>query len=174
MIYFQQGELIIRSLAAGDVFPLAVSFKLQGWDKPAALFEKYLAQQEEEIRQVFLAEFQGEAAGYATLRPCAKAGPFAGMNIPEITDFNVLIKFQRQGIGSRILNMAEKAAARMCDTVCLGAGLHAGYGAAQRLYVKRGYIPDGSGVWYRDEKLAAYAPCANDDDLVLYFSKKLK
>lgn len=31
--------------------------------------------------------------------------------------------------------------------VCIGVGLHAGYGSAQRMYVKRGYIPDGTGVW---------------------------
>lgn len=34
------------------------------------------------------------------------------------------------------------------STICLGVGLHYGYGAAQRMYVKRGYIPDGSGVWF--------------------------
>lgn len=39
-------------------------------------------------------------------------------------------------------------AAETSDTVCLGVGLHSGYGAAQRMYVLRGYVPDGSGVWY--------------------------
>ena len=58
--------------------------------------------------------------------------------------------------------------------VTLGVGLHKGYGPAQRLYVKRGYIPDGSGLWFNNEPLAPYAPCENSDDLVLYFSKKRK
>ncbi len=49
-----------------------------------------------------------------------------------------------------------------------------GYGSAQRMYVKRGYIPDGSGVWYQNAVCPAYGPCANDDDLVLYLSKKLR
>ena len=58
--------------------------------------------------------------------------------------------------------------------VCIGVGMYPGYGAAQRLYVKRGYVPDGSGLWYRDRPLAPMAPCANDDDLVLHLSKKLQ
>ena len=56
----------------------------------------------------------------------------------------------------------------------LDVGLHSGYGSAQRMYVKRGYIPDGSGVWYRDKVCPCYADCVNDDDLVLCLSKKLR
>ena len=41
------------------------------------------------------------------------------------------------------------------------------------MYVKRGYIPDGSGVWYKDRVCESYTPCENDDDLVLYLSKRL-
>ena len=46
-------------------------------------------------------------------------------------------------------------------------------GPAQRIYVKRGYIPDGSGVWYQNKVLDQYAPCVNDDDLLLFLSKSL-
>ena len=34
-------------------------------------------------------------------------------------------------------------------------------------------MPDGSGVWYRDRLQEPYGPCAADDDLVLYLSKKV-
>ncbi len=86
----------------------------------------------------------------------------------------MFIRFQRRGIGSRLLEAAEKAAASSGSAVTLGVGLHSGYGPAQRLYVKRGYIPDGSGVWFRDQPLEPYADCRNDDELILYMSKKLK
>lgn len=59
------------------------------------------------------------------------------------------------------------------STICLGVGLHYGYGAAQRMYVKRGYIPDGSGVWFNGERLEQYESCVNDDELILYLSKQL-
>lgn len=71
------------------------------------------------------------------------------------------------------MDIAERIAAEYSDIVYLGVGLHSGYGSAQRMYVKRGYIPDGGGVWYGDSVCAPYAECRNDDDLVLYFSKKL-
>ena len=71
------------------------------------------------------------------------------------------------------MDMAEQIAKEYSDVVYLGVGLHSGYGSAQRMYVKRGYIPDGSGVWYQDKVCEQYAACNNDDDLVLYFSKRL-
>ena len=83
------------------------------------------------------------------------------------------MKFQKKGIGNKILDVAEIQARQFAKEVSLGVGLHVGYGAAQRIYIKRGYLPDGSGVWYRGHQLEPYAECNNDDDLVLYLSKKL-
>ena len=73
------------------------------------------------------------------------------------------------------MDIAEQIAARYSGTVCLGVGLHSGYGSAQRLYVKRGYVPDGSGVWYGNKVCPPYdASCENDDSLILYMSKQLR
>lgn len=71
------------------------------------------------------------------------------------------------------MDAAEKVAAKYSNTVYLGVGLHEGYGSAQRMYVKRGYIPDGSGVWYSERICPQNSDCCNDDDLILYFSKEL-
>lgn len=60
-----------------------------------------------------------------------------------------------------------------CRKSVFGVGVHSGYGPAQRLYVKRGYNFDGSGVWYQGKQLDQYAPCVNDDDLLLYMAKDL-
>lgn len=172
MIYSNSKKLVIRSINSHDADDLAEGFLRQGWHKERELFCSYLDMQEKGERLVFVAESEGRAVGYTTLVSLAAAGPFRG-KYPEIVDFNVLIPFQKKGIGSRILDAAENAARQFGSTVTLGVGLHNGYGSAQRMYVKRGYIPDGSGVWYRDELLPQYAPCVNDDDLVLYFSKTL-
>ena len=73
------------------------------------------------------------------------------------------------------MDAAEGIAARYADTVCLGVGLCSAYGAAQRMYVKRGYIPDGSGVWYRGRQCVQYETvCTVDDDLILFLYKKLR
>lgn len=71
------------------------------------------------------------------------------------------------------MDNAENLAGKSSDYVSLSVGLHNGYGTAQRMYVKRGYIPDGTGVWYNGKQLAPYATCVNDDDLTLYFLKSL-
>lgn len=173
MIYYQDKDLTVRAMYPSDCQAFHQGFAAQGWDKPFSQFERYFEEQREGVKKVLVAVLQGEVAGYTTLLPQAPAGPFAGMGWPEVCDFNVLEKFQRRGIGSRILAVAEDLASQTSGTICLGVGLHSGYGAAQRLYVKRGYMFDGSGLWYRDKPLEQYAPCAADDDLVLYLSKKL-
>ena len=52
--------------------------------------------------------------------------------------------------------------------------LGAGYNAAQRLYVLRGYIPDGRGVTYRDQYVGQYVQVMLDDDLGLHLTKQLR
>lgn len=85
----------------------------------------------------------------------------------------MLEKYRRNGIGTKLMDIAEQIASEYADIVYLGVRLHAGYGSAQRMYVKRGYVPIGSGVWYGNKVCEQYANCRNDDDLVLYLSKKL-
>lgn len=133
----------------------------------------YYDEQENGTRKLFVAEVDGNVAGYATLLPHDTSGPFKDKNIPVIVDFNVLEKYQKNGIGTAIMDAIENHVKEYSSTICLGVGLHYGYGSAQRMYVKRGYIPDGSGVWFNGECLEQYEPCINDDELILYLSKQL-
>ena len=93
-------------------------------------------------------------------------------------DVFVLNRFTVLGVSPRLLPVAAITVAVLEGTVGgagfgLAVGLHSGYGSAQRMYVKRGYVPDGTGAWYRGAQLAQYAPCVNDDDLVLHMQKRL-
>ena len=122
-----------------------------------------------------VAELDGVPAGYVNVYPDGgQRNPFEGRGIPEIVDFAVLEKFRRRGVGSALMDEAERIAGEYSDTVFLGVGLHAGYGSAQRMYAKRGYVPDGSGVWYCGRVCEPYSSCENGDDLILYLSKKLR
>lgn len=167
-------ERIIRSMLETDALELAEKMAEQGWAYRLETLKSYFAQQQSGQRKVYVADVNGHPVGYATLKPQAEAGPFKGMGIPEVSDFNVLIAFQRQGIGNAILDRIERDVAQEHDRICLGVGLYTSYGTAQRMYVKRGYIFDGSGLWWQDRLLEPYAPCRNDDDLVLYLSKDLR
>ncbi|MEI6603405.1 MAG: GNAT family N-acetyltransferase [Clostridia bacterium] len=173
-VYFKHKNLIIRAMKQADAEAFSEAFSLQGWHKSIELFTGYFNQQESGERKVLVAEVDGQVAGYITMLPKAETGPFAAQNIPELADFNVLINFQTRGIGTQILDVAEQLAKEFGNSISLAVGLHSGYGRAQRMYVRRGFAPDGSGVWYQGRQLNQYALCANDDDLVLYMKKDLK
>ncbi len=174
MVYYQDNEILIRDMEPGDAKIITEEEIAQGWNADISKYEMRLRHQAEGKSISLTAEYQGKVAGYINVYPNACWGAFANQGLPEIVDFGVLEKYRRKGIGSRLMDVAEEIAGRYADTVYLGVGLHEGYGSAQRMYVKRGYIPDGSGVWFGDKPCRPYSDCRNDDDLVLYLSKKLR
>ncbi len=163
----------IREMRESDIKDLSQGFINQGWPGREEILARYFLEQECGEREVLVAEVEGALAGYITILPCAKQGPFAEI-YPELSDFNVFEPFQNQGIGNLLLEEAENRVKLISDKVTLGVGLHSGYGPAQRLYIKRGYIPDGTGVWYRNQPLEMNATIQNNDDLVLYLSKEFE
>ena len=163
---------LIRKMQTSDVKELSQGFINQGWPGREEILARYFLEQECGEREVLVAEVGGALAGYVTILPCAKQGPFAEI-YPELSDFNVFEPFQNQGIGNLLMEEAENRVKLISDKVTLGVGLHSGYGPAQRLYIKRGYIPDGSGVWYQNHRPAMDATCEDIGDLVLYLSKDL-
>lgn len=166
--------LLIRPLRETDGPLFCAAFLAQGWHPRLETYERYLEEQRQGLREVLVAELCGRPVGYLTLRREAVSGPFAHQGIPELADFNVLQRYQHQGIGTALMDAAEAAAKRLSPVVSIGVGLHSGYGAAQRMYVRRGYLPDGSGVWQDGRPVVPYTTCRNDDDLILYFSKNLE
>ena len=162
----------IRKMQESDIKDLSRGFISQGWPGREEILARYFLEQECGEREVLVAEVESALAGYITILPIAKQGPFAGMS-PELSDFNVFEPFQNQGIGNLLLEEAEKRVRLISDKVTLGVGLHSGYGPAQRLYIKRGYIPDGTGVWYQNHQPAMNAVCEDIGELVLYLSKNL-
>lgn len=175
MIYDQQGDLIIRNMEPTDAQIFTDGEIAQGWNADIEKYETELRDQAAGKCVSLVAEYQHNPAGYVNVYFDSPWGSFGGRGLPEIVDFGVLEKYRRRGIGSRLMDIAEQIAGEYADTVYLGVGLHNGYGSAQRMYVKRGYIPDGSGVWYRDKPCTPYDTIyTNDDDLVLYLSKKLR
>lgn len=162
----------IRKMQESDIKELSRGFISQGWPSREEILTRYFKEQESGEREVLVAEVEGALAGYITILSCAKQGPFAEI-YPELSDFNVFEPFQNQGIGNLLLEEAEKRVRLISDKVTLGVGLHSGYGPAQRLYIKRGYIPDGTGVWYQNHQPAMNAVCEDIGELVLYLSKNL-
>ena len=171
--YYRDEEITIRSMEQSDAEIFYTTYLSYGWHPQLETYENYYREQTQGQRLVFIAEYQGAVAGICTLVLHPTDGPWGGQKYPEIQDLCVFFHIHRKGIGSRLLDAAEAEAAKRADMVYLAVGVHSGYGPAQRMYVKRGYNFDGSGVWYKGKQLEQYAPCVNDDALLLFMSKTL-
>jgi len=137
-------------------------------------FERCLAEQHEKKRVVLVAERDGELIGYGQLIWSPLYSPFRRLDIPEIQDLNVLRASRRMGAGSMIIDACEQLARQAGKTkIGIGVGLYPDYGAAQRLYVRKGYVPDGAGACYDDIPVRACDVRPIDDALTLKLMKKL-
>jgi GNAT superfamily N-acetyltransferase len=159
----------IRALRDGDPEVISAAFTAIGWDKPASQYEKYLAEQGAGERDVLVATVDDQFVGYVTVR--WESAYFGA--IPEIQDFNVLPPYRRRGIGSGLMDAAEARVAERSPVVGIGVGLYADYGTAQRMYVRRGYLPDGRGLMYDNQPVPPGETVRNDDGATLMFTKSL-
>jgi GNAT superfamily N-acetyltransferase len=168
-----EDEFAIRALRAEDIAPMAAAFAALGWNKPAEQYARYLAEQQTGERNVLVAFLAGQFVGYLTIVWKSHYPPFREAHIPEIVDFNVLPEFRCRGIGSRLMDAAEAQIAERSPIVGIGVGMTPDYGSAQRMYVKRGYVPDGRGLNY-DGRFLRYGDTVTlDDTLALCFMKSL-
>jgi GNAT superfamily N-acetyltransferase len=174
MIYYSDENIVIRDLQESDAQIITDEEIAQGWHQTIDKYLTRLKDQADGVSINLVAEYKGQVAGYNNVYPGRKAGPFQHGLWPEIVDFGVLEKYRCNGIGTKLMDVAEEIAARYADTVYLGVGLYCSYGAAQRMYNKRGYILDGTGVWYGREQCDPYENYCVDDDLILYLTKKLR
>lgn len=163
----------IRLLDESDPVVISQAFQEQGWAKSAEQYIQYLAEQQNGERVTWVAELDGAFAGYVNVLWNSYYPSFREQGIPEINDFNVLIKYQRQGIGSRLMDRAEEVIHERTETAGIGVGVFSDYGKAQILYARRGYIPDGQGIHKHDRYLKWGDETIIDDDVVLYLTKKL-
>ena len=170
----QKIKLLIRLLESDDIPEIAKAFQQLGWDKPALQYERYLMEQVLEIRHVYIAFTEERFVGYLTICWTSSYEPFRREKIPEIVDFNVLPQFRRQGIGTQLMDKAESEIAKVSSIAGIGVGMTPDYGAAQKLYVLRGYVPDGRGLHYKGHYIKYGEEITVDDNLALHLTKELK
>ena len=168
-----KGNIVLRELRKTDCKKISESFYNQGWKKPISLYEQYLDFQKSGKRDIIIAESNQGFAGYLTIKWESDYKPFRMKRIPEIADFNVLKKYQRLGIGTKLMDEAEKRIKKVSDFAGIGFGVYKDYGAAQILYIDRGYIPDGNGL-VKDSIPLQYGDVITiDDSIVFCLTKKL-
>jgi GNAT superfamily N-acetyltransferase len=169
-----EGKLEIRRLEPADVHPMLTELMRAGFRKTAPLFDRYLREQTAVTRDVLVAWLDGKFAGYLTVLWNTSYGPFRQAGIPEINDFNVMPELRRRGIGTRLMDEAERLIAPRSVYSGIGVGMGADYGPAQRLYVLRGYVPDGRGLMDHEQPVRYGAQITVSHELAIYFTKKLR
>ncbi len=165
---------IVRMFHDDDVNRLFGAFAEGEWNKPRGLFLRYLDEQRQGLRACYVAEVDDGLAGYCTLLWESEYEPFRVADIPEISDLNVLPPYRNRGIGSALLDTVEGLARDRGPEVGLGVGLYADYGAAQRIYVRRGYVPDGRGIMYNNRPVEPGNDIRLDDDATLMLTLQLR
>lgn len=165
---------LIRPAAPAEAAWLQDSFDSHmAWAKPAGYFQALLDRQAEGDLLLLLALAGARYAGHCKIVWRSAYPGFRERGIPEIQDLNVPPDFRRRGIATRLLDEAERRLAERSDQAGIGFGLYADYGAAQRLYVKRGYVPDGRGVHHGGQPVVPGKCYPVADDLALYLVKRL-
>ncbi len=93
-------KIVVREMVESDCSVISAAFTAQGWNKPVGKYIRYWQDTIEHRRVVLIATFDGEFAGYVTIVWESDYPPFREAGIPEISDFNVLLKHRRQHIGT--------------------------------------------------------------------------
>lgn len=125
-------------------------------------------------RITLLAHWGGDLVGFCILNFRPAYAPFYRFSIPEFQDLNTHPDHRRKGVAAALIDECERLAReRGANALGLGVGLHAGYGNAQRLYVKKGYVPDGQGVVYDAQGVKPYDIRPVDDELCLMMVKSI-
>ena len=132
-----------------------------------------LSNQENNKCSAIVALYNNQMAGYVFLYYECKWGGLKNQGLPSVVDLIVFEPFRKNGIASAIMDYAEKEAANYNSRIYLDVCLNSEYGPAQRFYIKRGYVPDGAGAYYKQEVLGLNSPCKNDDELTLCLVKEL-
>lgn len=137
-------------------------------------YQRYLTWQNEGECTFLIALLNGEIAGYVFVLYQDRWGSMADARQPGLADLNVFPWHRRCGVGNALLEKAEEIAAQHGDTLHLDVHMTAHAGQAHRLYFRRGYMPDGRGVYYKYKQYDAALGTVDPEDLTLLLIKELK
>jgi GNAT superfamily N-acetyltransferase len=135
----------IRLMIQSDIDAIAHTFA--SWKKKREQYDRYFEENRLGERITLVAVLDDEVVGYVNVLWTSDYEFFQRNQIPEINDLNVINEHQKRGIGRALIHAAEgKVAEAGRAVIGIGVGQTPDYAAAQHLYSKLGYVPDGRGV----------------------------
>lgn len=145
------------------------------WQRDRSIWLARLDSQDSGMMHVAIGRQGADLVGYGYLSFESVCPFFRERDIPEIGDLRVAERCRRRGVAAAMIGYFEcLAISRGASQIGLGVGLYADYGAAQRLYARLGYVPDGRGMTYQHAPVAGGATVRADDDLLLWLVKSLR
>lgn len=154
-----------------DVALLETLAKAQGEKED---FLSLLERQKNGALSIFIARYGGTDVGYVIYNRQPRYAPFARFNVPEIQDLNIIPDQRCKGYGQQLVTYCENIArAENCQEIGIAVSVEARYAAAQRLYLRAGYLPDGQGACYDRNPVHPNTRYPVDGQLTLMLTKKL-
>lgn len=162
----------IRQMNSEDVEAVFQGLADHHIGKPLDYIQRCWEENESGERITLVALYEGSFAGWLHLLSESGYSYFAEKGIPEINNFDVVPTRRRLGIGNALMDAIEQIAFEKHSLVGIGVGLFHTYGNAQRLYAKRGYIPDGRGIMDGNEQVQLGSYVHVGHDLALWMIKE--
>jgi GNAT superfamily N-acetyltransferase len=147
--------------------------RFMGWTKPPGYFHNCCDRQAEGQIVLLVAADGDQYAGHVTVVWSPDYPYFRDNGIPEIQDLAVLPGYRRQKVATALVDTAETRIRDRSKVAGRGGGVYADDGPAQRMYIRRGYVPDGKGMTYHNAYVTPGASIPVDDDLILFLVKNL-
>lgn len=170
----EKQEFMIAKASTDDLDVILSLARAMGGGVDVAYYQYSFGLNDAGVRDVYIAWVDGVAVGFVMLNWQPKYAYFKAEGMPEIQDLNILPDYRGRGFGRALVTYCEDIAKKAGHTVMgIGVGLTANYGAAQRLYVRMGYVPDGFGVTYDRQFIRAGEFRPMDDDMSLMMVKDL-
>ena len=171
-VLFSSTNIVVRIMDYDDI-PLICKADKDESESNIIYLKNQLDNQKKQECSALLALYNGEIAGYVFLYYKCRWGGLANCDLPCVIDLIVFEKYRKNRIATALMDTAEIIAKNYSNKVYLDVCLNSEYGPAQRLYIKRGYVPDGKGVYYEEKVCETNAICKNDDELTLCLVKEL-
>ena len=134
----------------------------------------YLAGHTEPEGISLIATNGGEVIGYVAIVWESNYEGFRSRGIPLLHQIIVAEPFRRRGVATALMDAAEQLARdRGVATLGITVGLFDEYGPAQRLYARRGYVPDGRGACQGQRPLSEGVRVTMDHNLIMWLTKDL-
>lgn len=171
LIEEQAMNLTFRVVRPDEITAVKQEVKPVFFSGDEAVIEQHFQDHENGASTTILG-YEGERlVGIVTIRWHCRYPPFRDRQIPLIQNIEVRYEDRGRGIGGRLLERAEQEIAQRSPQAGICVGIFDAYGPAQRLYVQRGFVPDGRGLCRHHTPLKEGEMVKVDHDLLLWLIK---